>query len=71
MTIRPAARLTDARDPVTAYLAMYISLISDAEDDQGVPLHTRHATGYLQALYDILLGDERDRAAHATVAYPS
>lgn len=52
MTIRPAARLTDARDPVTAYLAMYVSLTSDAEDDQGVPLHTRHATGYLQALYD-------------------
>lgn len=52
MTIRPAARVTDARDPVTAYLAMYIDRIAEAEDHQDVRLSTRHAIGYLQALYD-------------------
>jgi hypothetical protein len=52
MTIRPAARLTDVREPATAYLAMYTSLINGAEDDQGVRLKSWHATGYLQALYD-------------------
>jgi len=52
MTNRPVARLTDARHPVTAYLAMHTSLISEAEDGQALCLRTSHATGYLQALYD-------------------
>lgn len=47
------SRLTNARDPVTAYLPLHASLIGEAEDDQSVRLTTMHATGYLQALYDI------------------
>ncbi|WP_062383023.1 hypothetical protein [Pseudomonas abietaniphila] len=52
MTTRPIARLTDARHPVTAFLAKYTSLIGEAEDDQGVHVSAGHATGYLQALHD-------------------
>jgi len=51
--VKPQARLTDARDPVTAYLAKYTSLITESDNEQGVRLSTGHANGYLQALYDI------------------
>lgn len=44
---------TDTKDPITAYLAMYIDLINDSDDVQGVRLQAWHASGYLQALYDI------------------
>jgi hypothetical protein len=44
---------TDPKDPITAYLAMHIDLINEADDVQGVRLQAWHASGYVQALYDI------------------
>lgn len=58
MTIRPAARLTDARGPVAAYQATYISLISEAKDDQGLRLNYYSApySGALSRALSVTMG---------------
>ena len=46
-------RAADVKDPITAYLAMHIDLISEADGDVGAYLAAHHAQGYLSALFDI------------------